>query len=50
MQKTDAEPRLGAAQVGFQAAFKVIGGGKKINLYVLFSTHLYIFVSENVSD
>lgn len=47
MQKAETEPRVGAAQVGFQEAFKDIGGveGKKICECVLFSTHLYIFVS-----
>lgn len=34
MQKAETEPRVGAAQVGFQEAFKDIGGGegKKKNL------------------
>lgn len=29
MQKAENEPRVGAAQAGFQGAFKDIGGGGK---------------------
>lgn len=45
VQKAETEPRVGAAQVDFQGAFKDIGGRKKICEYVLFSSYLYIFVS-----